>query len=362
MSDRSDKLSWSQRVATLFSEGDRSPLCSWTHHLEIRDDHLYRDDHKTFEQYCDSRWSFGKRYAGYLVQSAEVTENLGTMVPILPAKERQTRELAKVDDPEKQREAWTSAVEAAGGEQPTAKQVKAALILTIVRHQHHASTLKEIVDILGVARSATLGRLGLGKRSELRDGLKQQLHVPFAVVTDQRVLLARLRFAGPNLLHVHQLRATLQQLGNGLVGGAVDEFQFTEDIRVAGSFFGYSFCGHRQVLWASKSTHSIVIDNGQKGKGCNKPIPGANAWLTNLSRRHLDESQRAMVGGRMRSFFDKEAKGRQKASGGNQKTKAVPEKLPEPVKGDSRDKAGEAVNVSGKTIGGRDQKRGRNEE
>ncbi len=60
-----------------------------------------------------------------------------------------------------------------------------------------------------------------------------------------------------------------------------------------------------------------------------------------------------MVAARIRDFYDEEAKERQKSSGGDRKSlkgKSVPAILPEPKKGDSRDQAGKAVNVSGKLV------------
>lgn len=74
---------------------------------------------------------------------------------------------------------------------------------------------------------------------------------------------------------------------------------------------------------------------------------------TNLHRRHLDTSQRGMVGARAKSVYSQMAKERQKAGGGDKKSakaKSLPANLPEAKKADSRDEAAAAVNVSGKTI------------
>lgn len=75
----------------------------------------------------------------------------------------------------------------------------------------------------------------------------------------------------------------------------------------------------------------------------------------NLDRNHYSESQRAMVGARLKSLFEEQAKQRQKAVGGDKKSyeaivttelKSVPVNLPASSdKGDSRDKAADAVGV-----------------
>jgi hypothetical protein len=53
--------------------------------LEIRDSKLYRKEYGTFEEYCNKRWGWQRNYANKLIRAAEVVENLGTIVPILPA-------------------------------------------------------------------------------------------------------------------------------------------------------------------------------------------------------------------------------------------------------------------------------------
>jgi hypothetical protein len=78
--------------------------------------------------------------------------------------------------------------------------------------------------------------------------------------------------------------------------------------------------------------------------------PIAYVLSLNLQRRDLDEGEKAMVGGRAKSLYEKQAKERQKASGGDKKT--VRDNCPQPIedKGRARDKAGEAVGVSGKQV------------
>lgn len=71
----------------------------------------------------------------------------------------------------------------------------------------------------------------------------------------------------------------------------------------------------------------------------------------NLKRRHLDQSQKSLVGAASREWYDRQAKERQKDHGKTApgKGKTLPANLPE-VNGDARDQAAKAVGVSGKLI------------
>ncbi len=73
----------------------------------------------------------------------------------------------------------------------------------------------------------------------------------------------------------------------------------------------------------------------------------------NLYRRHLNESQRSMIGARAKGVYSEEAKERKRSNGGDKKSAKAKEKsevenLPPPVK--ARDQAAAAVAVSGKSI------------
>ena len=99
---------------------------------DIREQKQYRDaGFKTFEEYCETRWNFNRDYASKLIQGAQVVENvkgnLSTSVDKMPEREWQTRAIRQATkEPAVQAEVWAKAVEDAGGEQPTAPQIKAA--------------------------------------------------------------------------------------------------------------------------------------------------------------------------------------------------------------------------------------------
>jgi hypothetical protein len=67
----------------------------------------------------------------------------------------------------------------------------------------------------------------------------------------------------------------------------------------------------------------------------------------NLRRRHLDASQRAMIGAELIPLFKAEAKERQRAAGGAHPG-PLPANLPEP--GEAREKVAEAMNVSPRSV------------
>jgi len=80
--------------------------------LTIRDGRLYRDKYATFEAYCREKWEMTKRYANYVIGSAQVVKRLGTIVPILPTTESQARPLTTIPM-EQVGEVWQEAIETA---------------------------------------------------------------------------------------------------------------------------------------------------------------------------------------------------------------------------------------------------------
>jgi hypothetical protein len=152
--------------------------------LTIRDKRLYRAEFRSFEEYVANKWDMTRQRAYQLITATKIVEEISdaprfvmvdvqtpgqpdrtitarvyratpgegfgaisrqpprTVVPLpvsttvdtpsnatrqVPIHESQVRPLAGLDTPEQRREAWDRAVSAAGGQQPTAKQVSAAV-------------------------------------------------------------------------------------------------------------------------------------------------------------------------------------------------------------------------------------------
>lgn len=82
---------------------------------DIRDNRLYRQAYRNFEDYCRERWGFGKDNAKLLIRGAHVVENLkemGIMIPNLPANNRQAWPLAVLPD-EQQAAVWQQIMDTA---------------------------------------------------------------------------------------------------------------------------------------------------------------------------------------------------------------------------------------------------------
>jgi len=100
---------------------------------ELRDRRLYRDTHRTFEDYCKERFGYHRCRSYQLIDAADVLENLSTIgrqinpgttsAQILPTNERQVRPLTKLE-PAQQVLAWQQAVQLAGGKTPSGRIVK----------------------------------------------------------------------------------------------------------------------------------------------------------------------------------------------------------------------------------------------
>ena len=96
----------------------------------IRDRGLYKiDGSKTFEAYCQAKWSFGRARAYQLIEAADVVTNVNNCrqnaLP-LPSNEAQARPLAKLP-PEQQINVWKKVVDSVPEGKVTAKIVAEAV-------------------------------------------------------------------------------------------------------------------------------------------------------------------------------------------------------------------------------------------
>ena len=93
--------------------------------LRIRDKQLYRQNYPSFEAFAVGEFNLTGRRLHQLIESFEITKTLKLISPSLPtpAIEAVVRPLASLPAA-LQVEAFTEAVEAAGGESPTPRQVR----------------------------------------------------------------------------------------------------------------------------------------------------------------------------------------------------------------------------------------------
>jgi hypothetical protein len=106
-----------ENLQTLFSVGKAF--------ADIRDRKLYRESHRTFEEYCRERWQISRPRAYQLIDASIVQETVSTNVDKnmpLPTNESQTRALKKAPK-EKQPELGEKAVKSNNGNAPTARQI-----------------------------------------------------------------------------------------------------------------------------------------------------------------------------------------------------------------------------------------------
>jgi hypothetical protein len=127
--------------------------------LQIRDKKLYRESHRTFEDYCGERWGMSRRYAYNQIEAAEICAQLRTP----PANEAVTRELAPLkDNPKAMQAALARATN--GNGKPTAKAVRQAVLYQQIGPQSDVSAKKAarvIREDEGLARAVAKGERSL---------------------------------------------------------------------------------------------------------------------------------------------------------------------------------------------------------
>ena len=104
---------------------------------EIRDEKLYLEEYRTFEEYCEKRWDFSAGRGRQLSRAAEVIENVKSATIVAPDNEAQVRALASIEKPADQRKVWKQAVATAPKREDGTPKVTAA---------HVAETRRAVVN------------------------------------------------------------------------------------------------------------------------------------------------------------------------------------------------------------------------
>lgn len=93
--------------------------------LKIREEQLYRENHPTFEAYCQTRWEFSDRYGRMLVEYGETIREMQAIGTIVPGNEAQSRALKGLKTEEKV-EALAGAAAVSPNNKPTAQHIQRA--------------------------------------------------------------------------------------------------------------------------------------------------------------------------------------------------------------------------------------------
>lgn len=127
---------------------------------DLRDLRLYRDTHRSFEEYCRERFGHSRQKSNYLIAGADVYQNLTTnRCQILPSTEYQIRPLALLD-PMQQCQAWEQAVLKADGNSPPARLVKEAVKNILPQKQINLHCVGEVCLVISSEQPQLRGRKG----------------------------------------------------------------------------------------------------------------------------------------------------------------------------------------------------------
>jgi DNA modification methylase len=144
---------------------------------KIRDERLYREQWGTFEDYCQQRWGFTRRHVDNVIAFTTVRDEIENNCSQPPERESQIRSLKALPGPEQRVEAWNEAVDEAGGNQPTAKQVEKAVAKRQPPKKEHPAPFSDPILDQVAAHLRETGQTGTvldpfagtGRVHELRD-------------------------------------------------------------------------------------------------------------------------------------------------------------------------------------------------
>jgi len=151
-------------LETIIESGMKSFLVVGRALLKIRDSRLYRDSHRTFDDYCRDRWGMTRMRASQLIAAVAVSENVNNCLQ----NEAQARPLTRLE-PEQQAEAWQEAVETA----PNGKVTAAHVENVVGRIKGRDASVRPVSEAMNIAMIAIsqLEKIGMDdpKRIEALD-------------------------------------------------------------------------------------------------------------------------------------------------------------------------------------------------
>lgn len=138
---------------------------------QIKEEKLWRHTHRTFEEYCEERWSFSSNYARRLLKARDVMGVLPPETEVLPENERQARALMAIPE-ERRAQVWEEAVKR-GGDALRASR--------LVPEVFKAMTVEEQSAIRTEARKSTAGHT-----AGLRKSASNEWYTPTLYLTTIR--------------------------------------------------------------------------------------------------------------------------------------------------------------------------------
>jgi hypothetical protein len=276
----------------------------------IRDGRLYRAEHATFEEYLKGRWGLARATAYQLIGASEVVENVRNCGhDTLPANESQARPLTKLP-PEEQADAWQEAVEVSEGK-PTARHVEEA----VQRRLEPPRVLHVAQDTLPADKA----------------------HAAMAVENVRNCAL-------PAFLRRHSINKLLPAMTTTEYDQLVMSIE-SIGIRLPITLFEQQILDgwhrYKACLDAEVEPRFQVFDGSYEDAM-------AHSTAMNFCKSHLTPEQLEAAVARLDAL--KAERARERMSEARKLAHEGVETLPHLDIGKARDKAGEAVGVSGKTI------------
>jgi hypothetical protein len=113
---------------TIIEQGEKTIIEVGQALLAINRGKLYKTQYGSFEEYCREKWGFGKRRGYYLIDAAEIANEVCTSgAHLSEVTERQLRAVAKLSNTDQRLKAFNRAKEIAGKKKVNSRHVEEAV-------------------------------------------------------------------------------------------------------------------------------------------------------------------------------------------------------------------------------------------